>query len=85
MRRAVRTRLEVRAKGEREVEQIEAEARRLLDPVERLRHLRAFLILTPRRFRCGSFRWRRPPLLELAVLAAAAGLIGTSILVWILK
>ena len=85
MRLAVRSRLEVQARGEQAVEQIDAEARRMPDQVERLRHLRAFLILSPRRFRWRSFLWKRPPLLELTALVMAAALIGVAILVWILK
>ena len=75
-------RLEVRSTVEEQpVEQIDAQARRMPDQVERLRYLRTLLILTP----VGTRRWRRLPVRELAAIGLAAVLIGMAILVWILK
>jgi hypothetical protein len=73
--------LEVRSTVEEQpVEQIDAQARRMPDQVERLRYLRALLILTP----AGTRWWRRLPARELAAIGVAAALIGLAILVWIL-
>ena len=74
-------RLEVRSTIEEQpVEQIDAQARRMPNQVERLRYLRALLILAP-----GKARWwTRLPALELAAIGVMAALIGMAILVWIL-
>ncbi len=74
-------RLEVRSTIEEQpVEQIDAQARRMPDQVDRLRYLRSLLILAP-----GATRWwKRLPAREVAAIALAAVLIGMAILVWIL-